>query len=181
MQENPPTLFILSGLPASGKSTLSKCLAKRHNAIYLRIDTIEQGLQDICNINGEEGEGYRLAYKIANDNLTLGIHVVADSCNTTPLSRNAWEAVAQSIGCPFINIEVLCSDKKEHKKRAETRNVDIENFQKPDWNAIESRKYHPWNSERICIDTAGKSIEETEDELHSKIREFLTSKKASIH
>lgn len=181
MQKSPPTLFILSGLPASGKSTLSKYIAKRYNAIYLRIDTIEQGLRDICNVSGEEGEGYRLAYKIANDNLTLGIHVVADSCNTTPLSRKAWEAVAQSIGCSFINIEVLCSDKKEHKKRSETRKAEIKNLIAPDWNAIENREYYPWSSERISIDTAGKSIEETEDELHSKIREFLASEKASIH
>ncbi len=92
---NKPILFILSGLPASGKSTLSKFIAKEYKAIYLRIDTIEQGLKDLCNID-VEGEGYRLAYKIAMDNLKLNLNVVADSCNPINLTRKEWEQVATS-------------------------------------------------------------------------------------
>ena len=53
-------LFIFSGLPAVGKSTLARFLVKEFGAVYLRIDTIEQGLKDLCRIN-VEGEGYRLA------------------------------------------------------------------------------------------------------------------------
>jgi predicted kinase len=41
-----PTLFIFSGLPGSGKTTLSKRLAKAKNAVYLRIDTVEQAMKD---------------------------------------------------------------------------------------------------------------------------------------
>ena len=44
------TLFIFSGLPASGKSTLAKHITKIYRAVYLRIDTIEQGLLDLCHI-----------------------------------------------------------------------------------------------------------------------------------
>lgn len=39
-----PILYIFSGLPGSGKSSLSKLVARELHAIYLRIDTIEQGL-----------------------------------------------------------------------------------------------------------------------------------------
>ncbi|WP_407644301.1 AAA family ATPase [Entomomonas moraniae] len=35
-------LIIFSGLPGCGKSSISSELAKQLNAIYLRIDTIEQ-------------------------------------------------------------------------------------------------------------------------------------------
>ena len=73
-------LFIFSGLPAAGKSTLARFLVKEFGAVYLRIDTIEQGLKDLCRIN-VEGEGYRLAYRMATDNLQLGNNVVADCCN----------------------------------------------------------------------------------------------------
>lgn len=45
-----PTLFIFSGLPATGKTTLAQQLAKKTNTVYLRIDTVEQGLRDVCNI-----------------------------------------------------------------------------------------------------------------------------------
>ncbi|WP_455626492.1 AAA family ATPase [Parabacteroides sp.] len=36
-----PILFILLGLPGSGKSTLSRFLARKYKIPYLRIDTIE--------------------------------------------------------------------------------------------------------------------------------------------
>jgi predicted kinase len=41
-----PTLYIFSGLPGSGKSSLAKLLACERHAVYLRIDTIEQGLRE---------------------------------------------------------------------------------------------------------------------------------------
>jgi len=41
-----PKLFIFSGLPGTGKTTLSRQLAQHVGAAYLRIDTIEQALRD---------------------------------------------------------------------------------------------------------------------------------------
>jgi predicted kinase len=79
-------LYIFSGLPGTGKTTLSQKLAQHTSAVHIRIDTIEQGLRDLCSVN-VVGEGYRLAYRIASDNLNLGISVVADSCNPINLTR----------------------------------------------------------------------------------------------
>ena len=59
-----PTLYIFSGLPGTGKSTLAPRLASRLDAMYLRIDTVEQALRDVCGIR-VEGEGYRLGYRLA--------------------------------------------------------------------------------------------------------------------
>lgn len=148
-----PILFIFSGLPASGKSTLAKCIAKEFDAVYLRVDTIEQALRDVCKIE-VEGEGYRLAYKIAEDNLKLNRNVVADSCNPIFLTREEWENIAKTNDYDYLNIEVICSDKSEHKKRAELRKPEIANLQLPLWEEIERREYHKWHKERIVIDTA---------------------------
>ena len=167
-----PVLFILSGLPASGKSTLSMLLAKEYCAVYLRIDTIEQGLRDLCKFD-VRGEGYRLAYRMANDNLKLGHNVVADSCNPINLTRREWEDVAMRNGCRFVNIEFVCSDREEHKKRIETRKSEIKGLRLPTWQEVESREYHPWESERIIIDTANKSIEDSFKELNDKIKRHL--------
>lgn len=161
-------LFILSGLPASGKSSLAKLMAKEYNAPYLRIDTIEQGIRDLCNFD-VQGEGYRLAYRIASDNLTLGHNVVADSCNPINLTRKEWEDVATQNNCRYINIEVICSDKAEHKKRCETRNSDITGLQLPTWDEIQNRNYDVWGSDRIIIDTANKSVDESFAELKHEI------------
>lgn len=171
-----PILFILSGLPGSGKSTISQFLAKRYDALYLRIDTIEQGLRDFCNYD-VEGEGYELAYKIANDNLKLGLNVVADSCNPILLTREQWEIVAISNNSIFINIEVICSDKNEHRKRIETRITEVENLKLPTWEEVECREYHPWVSVRIVIDTANKTVDVTYKELNEKLSLFFRENK----
>lgn len=139
-------LFIFSGLPAVGKTTLAKSVTLQHKAAYLRIDTIEQGLRDLCNIN-VQGEGYRLAYQIASDNLNIGNNVVADSCNPIDLTRREWEEIALQNGCKFINIEIVCSYKKEHKKRVKTKESETKNLKLPVWNDIENREFHPWKKE----------------------------------
>ena len=89
-----PTLYIFSGLPGTGKSTLAKRLARKLGAFYCRIDTIEAALVDLCDWK-VEGEGYRLAYRLATDNLKLSLDVVADSCNPIELTRQEWQEVAK--------------------------------------------------------------------------------------
>ena len=167
-----PILFIFSGLPVSGKSTLAKLIAKKYNAVYLRIDTVEQGLRDLCNLD-VQGEGYRLSYRIASDNLNLAHNVVADSCNPIILTRREWEDVAEKNNSIFVNIQILCSDKEEHKKRVETRSVEILGLKSPTWEDIENREYHSWDRERIIIDTAGRTEKESFEELNHKITQHL--------
>jgi predicted kinase len=160
-----PTLYIFSGLPGVGKTTLAKILAKNLNAVYLRIDTIEQGIRELCDYN-VQGEGYRLAYRIAEDNLKIGNNVVSDQCNPANFVRKEWNAVAIKNHCKYLNIEVICSDKTEHKKRTTS----------PVWKEIIRRKqdktysmyYEPWEEEHIIIDTANKSVEECVKELMKK-------------
>ena len=41
MENKESVLYIFSGLPASGKSTLAKNLSKILKAVFIRIDTIE--------------------------------------------------------------------------------------------------------------------------------------------
>jgi predicted kinase len=155
-----PTLFIFAGLPGAGKTSLSQRLAKQINAVHLRIDTIEQGLRDLCALR-VEGEGYRLAYRIAADNLRLGLNVVSDSCNPLELTRREWEQVAKDNSARFVNIEVICSNQTEHRHRVESRNSDIPELQLPTWPDVQNREYHNWSADRIVIDTADRTPEES--------------------
>ena len=116
-----------------------------------------------------EGEGYRLAYRVAADNLRIGMSVVADSCNPIELTRREWEGVAQSEGAAFVNIEISCSDKSEHRRRVESRAGELSGAQLPTWDDVVAREYHPWTEPRITVDTAGCSPEASYAQLRAGV------------
>ncbi|ALT00372.1 AAA family ATPase [Lacimicrobium alkaliphilum] len=157
-------LYIFGGLPGTGKTELSRFLAARIGATFLRIDSIEQTLRDVGYTNLYD-QGYQIAFKLALDNLRIGLPVVADSTNPVEESRRAWRDVAYQAGCEYREIEVTCSARDEHKDRVETRNSDIPTLKLPDWKSVVSREYDPWTTPRITIDTAGKTPEKSKKEL----------------
>jgi predicted kinase len=110
-------------------------------------------------------EGYIVAYRIAGDNLRLGLSVVADSVNPLDVTRQAWREVAAQAGAPFCEIEVVCSDAVEHRRRVETRQPRIAGFDLPTWEEVVEREYHRWAGEHIVIDTAGQTPGESKRTL----------------
>ena len=165
---NSATLYIFSGLPGSGKTTLSQLLARRIGAAHLRIDTIEQALRELCSFD-VQGEGYRLAYRVACDILNAGVSVVADSCNPIELTRREWEQVARDAHARYVNIEVVCSDTQEHRERVETRASTIPGLGLPTWQEVKRREYHAWTVERVVLDTSRRPERECIDELLSRL------------
>jgi len=143
---------------------LSQLLARRVGAAHVRIDTIEQALRELCSVD-VQGEGYRLAYRVASDILKAGVSVVADSCNPIELTRGEWQQVAVDAGAPYVNIQVVCSDPREHRNRVEMRASTIQGLRLPTWAEVESREYHDWTVERIVLDTSCRSEGECLDEL----------------
>jgi len=165
-----PTLISFAGLPAVGKTTLSVALARQIEAVYVRIDSIEQALRGIGLITGSwEDFGYRIGYAVASDNLRVGRSVVADSVNPLSVTRRAWTAVASEAGAVAINVEVRCSDVIEHRRRVETRVSEIAGLKLPNWEEVTGREYHAWADEHIVIDTAGRSVESCLKELRTAL------------
>lgn len=163
-----PILYLFSGLPGSGKSTIAVQLAKQIGATYIKVDTIEQALKDICDLN-IYAEGYHLAYRLASDSLMQGLNVIGDSCNSVTESRIEWQQTAINVKAQYINIEIICSDPLEHRCRVESRKTSIEGLTLPTWEEVKMREYQPWDSKVITLDTAGKTPTQTIKELMLKL------------
>ncbi|RUR97194.1 AAA family ATPase [Pectobacterium polaris] len=149
-------LIIFGGLPGTGKSTIARLLASRLNAVWLRIDSIEQSLirSEKTTMSDMGPAGYLVAYAIAADNLKLGNNVIADSVNPLAITRQAWRDVASENSAPALEIEIICSDKAQHKERVEHRSTDIAGHVLPDWQKIITRQYEVWLSPDITLDTS---------------------------
>ena len=164
-------LVILSGLPGSGKTTIARALAERLGGTYIRLDTIEQALRNSGMLRAEVGPaGYMVAYGIAEDNLRLGRTVIADSVNPILITREAWRQVAQRAAVPAIEVEVICSDRVEHRRRVETRQTDIEGHVNPTWDEVVTRSYDNWGSGPVVVDTALKAVDDIVTELADRLR-----------
>jgi predicted kinase len=124
-------LIVFGGLPGVGKTAIARDLATALGALHLRIDSIEQALRNAgWNV---AGEGYSVAYAVAEDNLRLGHRVVADCVNPWPLTRNEWQGVAN---------------------RAAGHRL-------PTWSEVLERDYRPWDGDRLVIDTARLDVRES--------------------
>ncbi len=159
-------LIVFAGLPGTGKSVLANELARKISATYLRIDSIEQAITDSSlGIYPVEDAGYLVGYALAEDNLRLGRTVITDSVNPVHLTRTAWLSAAQRAGCGGIEVEVVCLDAVEHRKRIESRGADISGLKLPTWQDVLDREYHPWVRDHCVIDTAGRSVMRCVDDL----------------
>ncbi|PRX47569.1 putative kinase [Prauserella shujinwangii] len=159
-------LISVGGLPATGKSAVARLLATELPAAYVRIDSIETAIGRsegrFARTNGWElPPGYAVGYDIAADQLRVGLDVVADSVNPVRASRDAWRETGHTAGAQVLEVEIVCTDVEEHRRRVEERVVDIAGLVKPTWEQITNREYDPWDRDRIVIDTSTLSIEES--------------------
>ncbi|WOE82119.1 AAA family ATPase [Pseudomonas protegens] len=149
-------LIVFSGLPGSGKTTIARTLAPHLGATYLRIDSIEQGLRD-AGLAEVGKAGYQIALQLAEANLALGNPVLADCVNPVAESRQAWSDLAQRLDVPLLDVEVICSDLREHRRRVETRQVDVPGLQVPSWQSVLDHDYEVWAAAPLRLDSASLS------------------------
>jgi predicted kinase len=147
-------LIIFGGLPATGKTTIAREVARQCRATYLRIDDIEFAIHASGVATDIGPAGYMVGYALAEANLKLAQTVVADSVNPLAVAREAWRAAATSARAALLEVELICSDADEHRRRVEARTSDIPGFTVPGWAEVVSRHYEPWTEPHLIIDTA---------------------------
>jgi predicted kinase len=155
MSSAAPVLVVVGGLPGTGKSTIAEQLARQVHAPYLRVDRIEQAIVAYSSLTHPVGvAGYAVAYALAGEQLSLGLDVIVECVNPVAATRDGWVGTARSAGAGIVEVEVVCSDAVEHRRRIETRPTDVEGLVKPTWNQVTGREYEAWARPRLVIDTA---------------------------
>ena len=118
-------LLIFGGLPGVGKTAVATGLAREIGAVHLRIDSIEQALRNIrrrdirargvcgglCDCRGQPEAGTHRDRRLREP--------------IVEVTRSAWRSVAQRTGRRYLEIEIICSDQAEHRRRVESRTSDI--------------------------------------------------------
>jgi predicted kinase len=158
-RDRRPVLVVVGGLPATGKTTIAAALARQVGAAFLRVDSIEQAILRATSLVQPVGPvGYVVGYALAGDQLRNGLSVVAESVNPLAITREGWRETGLSQGASVLEVEVICSDPVEHRRRAENRTVDITDLRLPTWQEIVEREYHSWDRTHLVLDTAITSV-----------------------
>lgn len=154
-------LVVIGGLPGTGKTTIARKLAARWSATYLRVDEIEQAIRLAGVLAGDIGAaGYLVANALAASNLVNGLTVVVDCVNPVRESREGWRTTSARVRAKIVEIEIVCSDRAEHRRRIETRESDIDGLVLPMWRDVSRRDYEPWEEPHVVIDTASLTPDE---------------------
>ena len=153
-------LVVICGLPATGKSTIAKIVAERTRTPYLRVDRIEHAIVAWSELSHPLGRvGYAVAYELAKEQLELGSDVIVECVNPIAVTRESWRRTAEEAGAGILEVELVCSDESEHRRRVETRTSDVEGLSKPTWAAVMAREYEPWTRKHLVVDSTRMSAE----------------------
>ena len=166
-------LIVFGGLPGVGKTALGRAIAQDLAATYLRVDAIEAALRR-AGITREQPTGlaaYVVAHAVAEGSLAAGATVVVDAVNPVDEARRGWRELAEQKAKPLREIELVCLDKAEHRRRVESRAADLEAHEVPTWREVQDREYEPWEEPHLIVDTSAVAPAES----LAQILRYITS------
>ena len=77
-----PLLPVFAGLPGSGKTTISRAVADRLGATFVRVDTIEAAVvAGLGPLDDDKAVGYAVAHGLTADQVRSGRPAVVDAVN----------------------------------------------------------------------------------------------------
>ena len=96
-----PTLYIMVGLSASGKSTKARELAIKNKAIIVSSDAIRGEFGEVID-QSNNVEVFKIFHQRIKDNLLKGINVIADATNISIKSRRAIFETVKNVNCEIV-------------------------------------------------------------------------------
>jgi predicted kinase len=116
-----PTLYVMVGLPASGKTTLAKELELQHNALRLTKDDWMMPLFGWGEFEDKREIVEALLWNLGARALQLGMNVVLDYGLWARVERDEYRAKAEALGAR-VDFRFLDVPEDELLRRIESRN-----------------------------------------------------------
>lgn len=144
---NPPTLILVAGLPATGKTTLGEALARALGAVNFDSDKTRVAL-DFCGQYSASVKDhvYEVMGAMAEESLAAGSTVVVDATFVREAWRTAFEKIALRVGA---RVRWICLDAAEEAVRL--RMHDARKYSEADFAVYQRLKaaHEPFN--RPCL------------------------------
>lgn len=166
-------VIVLSGLPATGKSTLGAALARRLSLPLFSVDPIEAGmLRAGLSQSFETGlAAYLVAEALVDSQLSLGQGAIVDAVNAEEDAKDTWRRVARRHSTTLCVIECVCPDDRVHRSRLESRQRAVAPvLREPTWDDVRRRRraYTTWAEPHLRVDTL-----QPVDELVARVISWL--------
>ena len=155
-----PTLIVLSGLPASGKSALAESLSRALAITIFSIDPIEAAMWRAGLAKAQTGTAaYEVAQALADEHLRLRHSVIVDAVNPVEGPRAVWRNLAAKHRVSLKIIECVCADEATLRQRIEAQARNVAGTPEITWSRLLQRRdeYEPWTDPRLVLDTSRTS------------------------
>ncbi len=161
-------LIIVSGLIASGKTTVAKYIAEKINATFLRTDVLRREIYPNPTYSDDEvNDIYQRVFQQAKISLQQGKNVVLDATFSKQKMRDQAKSIAEEAQTLFLLVEVISSGDVTAKKRIEERVNDAANTSYRGY--LKSKtEFEPIVENHIVIYNSGSL-----DETYKQVDQFL--------
>jgi predicted kinase len=175
-QSDQPTLIIFSGLPGTGKSTLSDRLAREMQWPLLRIDDVAGNIPADVDYHFWD-EKILVLLTIAEEQLKLGVSVIADSVFMGTDRLHAQE-IASKHGAAFRPVYCYMSDEKLWEQRVTKRSESVQSPNVATWEQIQHQRqwFAPWQTGTALFIDAVEPVEQN----YTKVFEFVVNPTVSL-
>ncbi|MCS6825535.1 MAG: ATP-binding protein [Caldilinea sp.] len=154
----PLTLIAMKGHPATGKSAVAEALARRLRIPLIDKDDVKDHILDLSDANER---AYRIMWRIAEMQLSLGLSVIAVSPLSYPDGYKRALEIATQQGARLLVVETVL-DEAEWRRRLDARQPGHSTHKIGGWAAMQEmlRRYdgcwqYPIEAEHhLLLDTA---------------------------